>query len=101
MGRVAWGGDGSMYRRTCEASNYGFVEKFYGSSWEKNYGSQLAYEVAGDSDGAPWIVSKGGPEPIMKWENGSWKDMGLADAYNLSAGRPGQVYGTAPPNTGG
>jgi len=28
MGRVAWGGDGSMYRRSCVASNYGYVEKY-------------------------------------------------------------------------
>lgn len=48
-GRIAWGGDGSIYRRSCEASNYGYVEKFNADTdeWEQ-LGDKYAYEVAAD-----------------------------------------------------
>lgn len=104
MGRVAWGGDGSMYRRSCEASNYGYCEQFNFDSnkWDQ-LGNEYAYEVTADSTGNPWIVSKGLSEPIKKWDriDEKWLDMGLNDAYNTNAGPGGHVYGTAPPNVSG
>lgn len=100
-GRLAWGGDGSLYKRTCEASNYGYIEKFNGESntWSQ-MGDKLAYEVSADEEGNPWIVAKFGSEPIMKWDSelNEWHDMLLEDAYNMAAGPDGHVYGTAPPN---
>jgi hypothetical protein len=70
--------------------------------WDQ-LGEQYAYEVTGDAIGDPWIVSKGGPEPVMKWmfKENKWASMGLDDAYNMKAGPEGHVYATAPPNIGG
>jgi len=101
MGRVTWGGDGSMYRRTCEASNYGYVERKNNAGGWTQLGQKLAYEVSADASGSPWIVSKGGAEPIMKWNGFVWKDMGLNDGYNMNAGPEGHIYATAPPNISG
>lgn len=101
MGRVTWGGDGSMYRRSCEASNYGYVErKTEDGGWDR-LGNQFAYEVSADSNGTPWIVSKGGQDPVKMWTGDSWLTMGLKDAYNINAGPPGHIYATAPPNLAG
>ena len=59
--------------------------------------------MTADATGDPWIVSRGGPEPVMKWDfvAEKWNDMGLADAYNMNAGPEGHVYATAPPNLSG
>lgn len=93
-----------MFRRTCEASNYGYIEEFdfCNNKWDRR-GDALAYEVTADQNGHPWIVSKGGLEPVMKWDpiEGRWNSMELDDAYNLNAGPSGHVYATAPPNISG
>jgi len=104
MGRVAWGGDGSMFRRSCEASNYGYVQKFDAESDKWNdVGKQLCFEVTADAEGDPWIVSKGNEDPVMKWDHvrNEWLNMGLLDAYNMAAGDNGHIYATAPPNKSG
>ena len=57
-----------------------------------------AYWITIDGDGAPWVTTLG-DNRVLKFDAVAdrWLDMGLKDAWKISAGPDGDVYALAKP----
>lgn len=93
--RIAFGPEGSFYKRGCFAEGNNIFKYNSGKRTWDPLPKQMAEDIVIDSEGTPWINTWAGE--VYRLSGGAWVKMGLRGAAPLAAGPEGGLYALAAP----